>query len=174
MKNWYYSNDKISKVGPISAEEIQQKIFDAEIDENSWLWCIGMTDWKLLSELDSFEKNRDVPPNFDYKNFRPATKIQIPNGLRGWITVMGVILFVIGFLNCATGIGLIIGIPFIIASCALFSARSALDEPHDINLFLAKIKTACVSVGLITILITLFIIPIMISLMLLAIPFFAM
>lgn len=63
-KKWFvYLGDHHE--GPFSIDELQGKLTAGQVSTTQYVWCDGMTDWKLMSEVDVFEKLRaaiPVPP----------------------------------------------------------------------------------------------------------------
>lgn len=63
-KKWFvYLGDHHE--GPFSIDELQGKLSAGQVSTTQYVWCDGMTDWKLMSEVDVFEKLRaaiPVPP----------------------------------------------------------------------------------------------------------------
>jgi hypothetical protein len=75
---------------------------------------------------------------------------EVPEGLRGWMSFVGIVTLVLGVFNVLTCIGLIHGVLLIFASIGLLGARSALDGARvDATMlpFLQKLKTFMVMTG---------------------------
>ena len=89
----------------------------------------------------------NTPPAIPQAPVPPHTPFSVPGGLRGWLTFLGLCHLSTGILGCITIIGLLPGIPLIIAGSALLNARSALDEPAEIEDFLKKIRTAVIGIS---------------------------
>ena len=50
QKKWFlYINDHHE--GPFSLEEVRQKLISRQITHESYVWCEGMTDWQMLSQV---------------------------------------------------------------------------------------------------------------------------
>jgi hypothetical protein len=48
---WYYYNHKQEQQGPITYENLKSLWQAGEINEETYMWCEGMKDWKKLEEL---------------------------------------------------------------------------------------------------------------------------
>lgn len=60
-KKWFvYLGDHHE--GPFSLDEIQGKLSNGQVSTTQYVWCDGMSDWKLMTEVDAFETIRNAIP----------------------------------------------------------------------------------------------------------------
>lgn len=150
MKTWYYSTDGDSKNGPITEAEIRDLLTEQKISKNTMLWTHGMENWVPLAQVDDFSEQQ--PPELSpppIQKTAPPPLRTIPAGLRGWLLFLGISTLCTGVLSCLTFFGIASGIPLIIAGTALLGARTALDEPVEMDRFLEKIRTATIGLSII-------------------------
>jgi GYF domain 2 len=50
-QDWYYYDHKKERQGPILSENLKALWKQGEVDEETFLWCEGMTEWKKLETL---------------------------------------------------------------------------------------------------------------------------
>lgn len=143
MKTWYYSIDSDIKIGPVDESEIRERLKNQELTENTLLWSSGMDQWVRLSQTTTFGTPHQPP----ILQGQPPVPLAIPTGLRSWITFLGICLLISGILACISVVGILPGIPLLLAGTALFGARSALNEPVEMDEFLARIRTAIISIS---------------------------
>ena len=73
--------------------------------------------------------------------------LSAPNGLRGWLSFLGLCHLSTGIFSCITLIGILPGIPLIIAGMALLRARTSIEDPVEPEEFMKEIRTAVMGVG---------------------------
>lgn len=81
-----------------------------------------------------------------------ANPITVPKGLRGWLFFLGISNLSSGIISCLSGVGLIAGIPLIISGSTMMAARTALEDPVDMNEFLLKLRTSVIGMSAVYIL----------------------
>lgn len=150
MKTWYYSTDGENRQGPVSESEIRDRLANNELTESTMVWTQGMEKWIRLAETKQFGTPK--PPELSPEDTTPPALLSIPNGMRGWLLFFGMSTLGTGITQCLTLFGIASGIPLIIAGAALLAARTALEDPVEIDLFLAKMRTAIIGMSVVYIL----------------------
>jgi hypothetical protein len=132
MATWYYVNSKTrEKVGPRDEAFVRAKFIGGEIAATSLVWHDGLANWipagEAFSALQSLSDAKD--------------KVPLPDGLRGWMTFVGIMTVVSSILPSL----LLYGLPMLLAGLATLGARAALDRAPfispDMVPFFAKLKT---------------------------------
>jgi hypothetical protein len=77
----------------------------------------------------------------------PAIPLSIPGGLRGWLFFLGISNLSTGIISCLTVFGIFTGIPLIVAGIAMIAARSALEEPVNLNEFMRQLRTSIIGIS---------------------------
>ena len=130
-KNWYYSENGQDKKGPVSEHELQRLLSDNQIPANTLVWSEGMANWAPANTVPGLQA---AGPAFG--GITPSTASQphvatpggsnVPAGLGGWMTFVGVMHIIGGVFACLTCIGLIYGIPMIMGGVSLLGAKNLL------------------------------------------------
>lgn len=59
-KEWFYLDKLRQQIGPVQFETLKQQWEEGEIDEQTFVWYEGMSDWKQLNELpETVEKMKN-------------------------------------------------------------------------------------------------------------------
>lgn len=132
MATWYYVNPKTrEKCGPHDEAFVRGKFISGEIAPSSLVWHDGLANWIPSSEAFAALKS-------------PAGaegKVPLPDGLRGWMTFVGVMTFLSSFFPAL----MLYGLPMLLAGIAAIGARSALDRTPfispDLVPFFTKLRT---------------------------------
>ena len=146
-KLWYYTQGASQeKKGPISEAEIKSLAADGQIHATDLLWTDGMANWAPLSALPQLQSSS--PSMAVASTATPEAMLNqtpIPEGLTGWMTFMAVITIIMGVFQCLNCIGIVIGIPTIIAGAALLAAKNAIANIHSVDssldVFFNKLKS---------------------------------
>ena len=132
MANWYYVNPKTrEKCGPHDEAFVRGKFIAGEIAPATLVWHDGLANW--------------IPADQAFAALQaPAGsegKVPLPDGLRGWMTFVGIMTILSSLLPAL----LLYGIPTLLAGFAALGARAALDRAPfvspDMVPFFAKLKT---------------------------------
>ena len=132
MANWYYVVPKTSeKSGPHEESFVRSKFIAGEIAPETLVWHDGLAGW--------------IPAGQAFAALQaPAGtegKVPLPDGLRGWMTFIGVATILGALLPSVA----LIGLPLLLAGLALLGARAALDRapfiPPDLVPFFTKLRT---------------------------------
>ncbi len=51
VKDWYYYDGAHERHGPVRYDTLKVLWHAGDIDENSYVWCEGMTDWKRIEHV---------------------------------------------------------------------------------------------------------------------------
>jgi hypothetical protein len=132
MASWYYVNSKTrEKSGPHDEAFVRAKFIAGEIAPEALVWHDGLGNWIPAGEAFAALQS-------------PAGtegKVPLPDGLRGWMTFVGVMTVLSSVLPSL----LLYGLPMLLAGLAAIGARSALDRTPfvspDLIPFFAKLKT---------------------------------
>ena len=132
MATWYYVNPKTrEKCGPHDEAFVRTKFIAGEISPASLVWHDGLPNWIAAGEAFSALKS---PVGTE-------GKVPLPDGLRGWMTFVGVMTLLSSLFPSL----LLYGLPMLLAGLAALSARGALDRTPfvspDMIPFLAKLRT---------------------------------
>ena len=120
MKNWFYVDGKTKeRIGPLTEAVIRMKFEAGEIGPNEMVWHEGLPAWTPAQTALTL-----VP----VPGLVQGQTIPIPDGLRGWMSFVGVCVSITGIFCALTIIGLLPGIFMVVAGCGLLAARGALDQ----------------------------------------------
>ena len=131
MANWYYVVPKTrEKSGPHEESFVRSKFIAGEIAPETLVWHDGLAGW--------------IPAGQAFAALQaPAGaegKVPLPDGLRGWMTFIGVATILGALLPSVA----LIGLPLLLAGLALLGARAALDRapfiPPDLVPFFTKLR----------------------------------
>ena len=131
MANWYYVVPKTrEKSGPHEESFVRSKFIAGEIAPETLVWHDGLANW--------------IPAGQAFAALQaPAGaegKVPLPDGLRGWMTFIGVATILGALLPSVA----LIGLPLLLAGLALLGARAALDRapfiPPDLVPFFTKLR----------------------------------
>lgn len=132
MANWYYVAPKTrEKRGPHDEAFVRAKFIAGDIAPTSLVWHDGLANWiparEAFSALQSPSGAED--------------KVPLPDGLRGWMTFVGVMAILAAIFPSL----LLYGLPMLLAGLAILGARAALDRapfiPSDLVPFFLKLRT---------------------------------
>jgi len=146
-KLWYYTQGASQeKKGPVPEAEVKSLVASGQIHAADLLWSDGMVNWAPLSTLPQLQS--PTPSDAAASTTSPIATINqmpIPEGLTGWMTFMGVMTIIMGVFQCLNCIGIVIGIPTIIAGTALLAAKNAIVNistvDSSLGIFFSKLKT---------------------------------
>ena len=131
MASWYYVVPKTrEKSGPHEEAYVRAKFIAGEIAPETLVWHDGLANW--------------IPAGQAFAALQaPAGtegKVPLPDGLRGWMTFIGVATILGALLPSVA----LIGLPLLLAGLALLGARAALDRapfiPPDLVPFFTKLR----------------------------------
>lgn len=132
MASWYYVISKTrERSGPHDEAFVRAKFIAGEIAPAALVWHDGLANWIPASDAFAALKS-------------PAGaegKVPLPDGLRGWMTFVGVMTLLSSVIPAL----LLYGLPMLLAGLAALGARAALDRTPfispDMVPFFAKLKT---------------------------------
>lgn len=132
MASWYYVVSKTrEKSGPHDEAFVRAKFIAGEIAPASLVWHDGLANW--IPAADAFAALQ-VPAGTE-------GKVPLPDGLRGWMTFIG-IMTILGSLLPSV---VLFGLPMLLSGLAVLGARAALDRTPfispDLVPFFLKLKT---------------------------------
>lgn len=132
MATWYYVNPATrEKTGPHEEAFVRAKFIAGEIPPTTLVWHDGLANWIPASEAFAALQSPTGSEG----------KVPLPDGLRGWMTFVGVITILSAILPAL----MLYGIPMLVGGFALLGARSALDRAPfvspDMIPFFAKLRT---------------------------------
>ncbi len=115
MTNWYFVNPKTrEKVGPQEEAYVRAKFIGGELPPASLVWHDGLANW--------------IPASQAFAALQAPTgregKVPLPDGLRGWMTFIAIMLILSALLPSI----MLFGLPMLVAGIALLGARAALDR----------------------------------------------
>ena len=132
MATWYYVVPKTrEKSGPHEESFVRSKFIAGEIAPETLVWHDGLAGW--------------IPAGQAFAALQAPSgtegKVPLPDGLRGWMTFIGVATILGALLPSVA----LIGLPLLLAGLALLGARAALDRapfiPPDLVPFFTKLRT---------------------------------
>ncbi len=131
MASWYYVISKTrEKSGPHDETFVRASFIAGEIAPTTLVWHDGLAHWIPAGEAFAALK---TPVGVE-------GKVPLPEGLRGWMTFVGVMTIISSLLPAM----MLYGIPMLLAGIAALSARAALDRspfiPPDLAPFFQKLK----------------------------------
>jgi hypothetical protein len=147
-KLWYYTQGASQeKKGPVPEAEIKSLVAGGQIHAADLLWSEGMANWAPLSALPQLQSEHTTtlpsPAAAAAQVFLHQSAV--PEGLTGWMTFMGVMTIIAGVFQCLNCIGIIVGVPTIIAGAALLAAKNSIATvatvDPSLNLFFNKLLT---------------------------------
>ena len=132
MATWYYVNTKTrEKCGPHDEAFVRAKFIAGEISPASLVWHDGLPNWIPAGEAFSALKSPSGT----------AGQVPLPDGLRGWMTFVGVMTLLSALFPSL----MLYGLPMLLAGLSAISARAALDRTPfvspDMIPFLTKLRT---------------------------------
>ena len=132
MANWYYVVSKTrEKSGPHEEAFVRAKFIAGEIVPEALVWHDGLANWIPAGQAFAALK---APAGTE-------GKVPLPDGLRGWMTFLGV-MTILGALLPAVAL---VGLPMLLAGLALLGARASLDRaPYispDMVPFFTRLRT---------------------------------
>ena len=128
MANWYYVVSKTrEKSGPHEEAFVRAKFIAGEIVPEALVWHDGLANWIPAGQAFAALK---APAGTE-------GKVPLPDGLRGWMTFIGV-MTILGALLPAVAL---VGLPMLLAGLALLGARGALDRAPFISPDLVPVFT---------------------------------
>jgi len=120
MASWYYVISKTrERSGPHDESFVRAKFIAGEIAPETLVWHDGLANWIPASQVFSALQ---APSGTD-------GKVTLPDGLRGWMTFIGVMTILGAVLPSVV----LFGLPLLLAGLALLGARSALDRAPFIS-----------------------------------------
>jgi hypothetical protein len=51
IPSWHYFDAAKQQQGPVTLEELKEKWDNKELNENSYIWSVGMENWKTIKDL---------------------------------------------------------------------------------------------------------------------------
>jgi hypothetical protein len=132
MASWYYVVSKTrEKSGPHDEAFVRAQFIAGEIAPACLVWHDGLANWIPACEAFAALKSPSGAEG----------KVPLPDGLRGWMTFVGIMTFLSAILPSL----MLYGIPMLLAAIAVMGARSALDRspyiPPDLAPFFLKLRT---------------------------------
>ena len=132
MANWYFVNPKTrEKSGPHEEAFVRSKFIAGEISPVTLVWHDGLANWLPARQVFAALQ---APSGTE-------GKVPLPDGLRGWMTFIGIVTI----LGSALPAVLLYGIPMLLAGIALMGARAALDRSPfitpDLVPFFTRLRT---------------------------------
>ena len=146
-KLWYYTQGAAQeKKGPVPEAEIKALVAAGQIHAADLLWSEGMANWAHLRELPQLLSGHVTLPSPAAASSQVfLQQSAVPEGLTGWMTFMGVMSIIAGVFQCLNCIGIIVGIPTIVAGTALLAAKNSIatvtNVDPSLNLFFNKLLT---------------------------------
>ena len=134
-KNWYYSENGQDKRGPVTEHELQRLLADNQIPANTLVWSEGMANWAPANSVPGLQPTSSAagpalggiaPTAASQPHVATPGGSNVPAGLGGWMTFVGVMHIIGGVFACLTCIGLIYGIPMIMGGVSLLGAKNLL------------------------------------------------
>lgn len=132
MASWYYVISKTrEKSGPHDETFVRAKFIAGEIAPATLVWHDGLANW--------------IPAGQAFSALQAPSgsegKVPLPDGLRGWMTFVGVMTFLSALFPSLV----LFGLPMLLAGLAILGARKALDRSPfilpDMAPFFLKLRT---------------------------------
>lgn len=160
-KMWFYVIGGTDRQGPVPESELRAFVEEGRVKGSDLVWTEGQPDWRPMNTLPDFGGQpvaRAAPAAASYA----ATAPQVPPGLAGWMTFVGVMNIIAGVITCLNGLVSIVtivgpfiilpfGILLILSGTALTGGKDALlraaEFDENVELFLLKIKRYMVIMG---------------------------
>lgn len=132
MANWYYVISKTrEKCGPHDEAFVRSKYLGGEIAPATLVWHDGLVGWIRASEAFA---SLQLPPS-------GSGKVPLPDGLRPWMTFVGVATILVFLWPSA----LLVGIPMLLSGFAILGASASLGRTPfvdaDLFPFFARLRT---------------------------------
>ena len=132
MANWYFVNPKTrEKSGPHEEAVVRSKFIAGEISPATLVWHDGLANWLPARQVFAALQ---APSGTE-------GKVPLPDGLRGWMTFIGVMTVLASLFPSLV----LYGLPMLLAGLAALGARAALDRTPfvspDLIPFFTKLKT---------------------------------
>ena len=132
MASWYYVIPKLrEKSGPHDESFVRAKFIAGEIAPSTLVWHDGLASW--IQAQEAFASLQSPSGK--------ESKVPLPDGLRPWMTFVGLMTILVFFLPAM----FLYGFPMLLAGFATLGARAALDRAPfispDMFPFFAKLKT---------------------------------
>ena len=149
MTVWYWRRNPSEKVGPRSAEEVRAALVAGLLEPGHEVWREGWDAWARIADVEEF-RGVTAPAR---PAAAPPPGMAVPDGLRGWMSFVGVMNVLLGLFLLVTCVGVIRGILALVAGFAVLGARTALDAASGridpaLLPFLGKLKTFFIAQGL--------------------------
>ncbi|HAL92035.1 MAG TPA: hypothetical protein DCM68_03310 [Verrucomicrobia bacterium] len=132
MASWYYVISKTrEKSGPHDETFVRAKFIAGEIAPAALVWHDGLANW--------------IPAGQAFSALQAPSgsegKVPLPDGLRGWMTFVGVMTFLAALFPSLV----LFGLPMLLAGLAILGSRKALDRAPfilpDMVPFFLKLRT---------------------------------
>ncbi|MBN1268656.1 MAG: DUF4339 domain-containing protein [Kiritimatiellae bacterium] len=151
---WYYSKGGADRQGPVSQSEIQRLLSVGELRPNDLVWTEGMAAWSPASSRPELGvAAAPAAAVISAPTTSAAGPAGLPAGLLGWATFVGVMHIVGGIFQCLSCVGIVIGIPMVMAGTALLGAKSTLESMSAVDPafapFLDKFKSYVTAMGVV-------------------------
>ena len=120
MASWYFVVPKTrEKSGPHDEAFVRAKFIAGEIAPTTLVWHDGLANW--IPASDAFAALQ-APSGTE-------GKVPLPDGLRGWMTFIGIMTILSALLPSVV----LFGLPMLLAGLAVLGARTALDRTPFIS-----------------------------------------
>ena len=136
---WYYAKEGQDQEGPVLERRLLELIESGEVKGSDLVWSEGMPEWKPARQALKAEAGRDgavtaetAPATFESVS-TDSGRVAVPAKLAGWSTFLGISAIIMGVFGCLSCVGVVYGIPMIIAGIALQAAGTELKKIHDIE-----------------------------------------
>jgi hypothetical protein len=138
MPSWYYVAAKTrEKSGPHDESTVRAKFVAGEISPTTLVWHPGLPAWVQARQVFSSLLIASGA----------SAQVPLPEGLRGWMTFVGVVTLLLFFAPAM----MLYGLPMFLAGVAVLGASSALGRAAYVDAallpFFSKLKTAFACVG---------------------------
>jgi hypothetical protein len=132
MPSWYYVIPKTrEKSGPHDEATVRGKFIAGDIGPATMVWHDGLATWIAAREAFSALQTPGGGEG----------QVPLPDGLRGWMTFVGIMTILTAILPAL----MLYGLPMLLAGLAALAARGALDRAPfiapDMVPFFSKLKT---------------------------------
>ena len=167
-KMWFYVKEGTDRQGPVPESELRALAEAGRVLGTDLVWADGQPDWRPMNTLPEFggqpaaSQVAHAPMVAAAAAPYAGSGAEIPPGLAGWMTFVGVMNIVGGVFTCLGGLLSILtiiipliyipmGILLILSGTALTSGKEALlraaQFDENVELFLAKLKRYMVIMG---------------------------
>jgi hypothetical protein len=146
-KLWFFAQGSSSdKQGPVTETQIRALIAERKLLPTDLVWSEGMTNWIPLGRVPELRPEPMAAA-------AGATSMDVPEGLKGWMTFVAIMTILGGVLQCFGCFTIVIGIPMIIGGIALLAAKDLLPELSSneaaLGTFLLKLKSFFLTSGIV-------------------------